>query len=166
MSLVGPNDSAEQRHSSAPEQTEALGAALGSALREGDLVLLSGPLGAGKTRFVAGLARALGSRGRVRSPSFTLVNEYAGETLRLYHLDLYRLEEVDSTGLGLDEMLDRGVVVVEWGERLPMADRVEALELEFALVSETERRITASGQGARGLELLEHWRHLRVGQDA
>jgi len=142
-------------------ETEALGAALAPGLEAGDVVVLSGPLGAGKTRFVAGLARGLGCKARVRSPSFTLVNEYRGR-LFLIHLDLYRVEAPDAEALGLEEQAERGVLVVEWGEKLPPVLRERALIVEFEVVSETERQLSARlARGrdvARAAALLEVWR--------
>ena len=157
MSEAAPA-TADVRRSHSPAQTEALGAALGAALATGDLLLLEGPLGAGKTRFVAGLARGMSARGRVRSPSFTLVNEYAMDERTFYHVDLYRLETVDAQALGLDEMLERGVVAVEWGDRLPKRTGQAALVLAFAFQGESERSIAARAVGPRGAELLGLWR--------
>ena len=142
--------------SEAPAETEGRGERLASALRLGDVVMLIGPLGAGKTRFVTGLARGLGAPGRVRSPSFGLVHEYTGP-LPLIHVDLYRLGEREAEGLGLDELLERGALVAEWGERLPVALRQEALELCFAITGPEQRTISARAAGARGAGLLEAW---------
>jgi tRNA threonylcarbamoyladenosine biosynthesis protein TsaE len=156
VSAAAPEDG-DVRRSGSPEATEALGAALGAALARGDLVLLSGPLGAGKTRFVKGLARGIGSGARVRSPSFTLVHEYSGPC-PLLHLDLYRLERAEALELGLDELLERGAVVVEWGERFPESITPEALELELSIAGEHARSLAARARGERGLELLSAWR--------
>lgn len=139
------------------EETERLGEALAPALRAGDVVTLRGPLGAGKTRFVAGLARGLAAAARVRSPTFTLVNEYPGR-INLVHLDLYRVEPGDVEGLGVDDYLEDGALVVEWGEKLPAARRADALMFGFAIASERERTISAGSAGARGAELLAAWR--------
>ncbi len=147
------------RVTSSVEDTEALGALLSGALEDGDVIVLAGPLGAGKTRFVAGLARGLRAPARVRSPSFTLLNEYRGDRL-LLHLDLYRLEPREVEGLGLEEQIERGVLVAEWGEKLPQAMRRDALTLRFEILSETGRAITARAAGARGLDLLSRWRAL------
>jgi tRNA threonylcarbamoyladenosine biosynthesis protein TsaE len=99
-------------------ETEAAGAALSGQLATGDLVLLVGPLGAGKTAFARGLARGLGSDAHVSSPTFQLLRIYSGR-VPLAHVDLFRLERsAELAGLGLDELLDRGIVVVEWGDRL------------------------------------------------
>jgi tRNA threonylcarbamoyladenosine biosynthesis protein TsaE len=104
-------------------ETEAAAERLGRSLRTGDLLLLTGPLGAGKTTFVRGLARGVGSAAHVSSPTFQLVRLYPGP-LQLAHVDLYRLESSSEiAGLGLDELLDQGVVAVEWGERLGLAGR-------------------------------------------
>lgn len=139
------------------EGTERLGESFGPALRAGDVVTLSGPLGAGKTRFVSGLARALSPGSRVRSPSFTLVNEIPGEPW-LFHLDLYRLErERDIEGLGLEEYAERGALVVEWGERLPAAWRSDALEIVIEPGDGDARVLQARANGPRGGELLERW---------
>lgn len=151
----------DRRVTNSAEDTEALGALLSGALEDGDVIVLAGPLGAGKTRFVAGLARGMGARARVRSPSFTLLNEYRGERL-LLHLDLYRLEPREVDGLGLEEQIERGVLVAEWGEKLPQALRRDALTLRFEILSETERAITARAAGARGLDLLSRWRALET----
>jgi tRNA threonylcarbamoyladenosine biosynthesis protein TsaE len=101
-------------------ETRAVAAALAADLRPGDLVLLHGDLGAGKTVFVKGLAEGLGlDPGGVTSPTFTLVHEYLGGRLPLLHLDLYRLTATDLDEVGLDsDQAARGVVVVEWAERL------------------------------------------------
>ena len=140
--------------------TERLGAALAPALRTGDVLALSGPLGAGKTRFVAGLVRALSPGAHVRSPSFTLVNEHAGP-LPVYHLDLYRLSHVrDIESLGLEEYAEQGVLVVEWGERLPHAWRENALEVVLVPGDGDARTFTAAGQGERGRALLAAWNAL------
>jgi tRNA threonylcarbamoyladenosine biosynthesis protein TsaE len=151
-----------RRVTSSVEQTERLGEGLAAGLVGGDVLVLSGPLGSGKTRFVAGLARGLGARSRVRSPSFTLLNEYRG-ALVLHHLDLYRLEAPEVDGLGLEELVEQGVLAAEWGEKLPAWLRAEALTLEFEVLSETERAITASAAGGRGGELLAVWETMPVG---
>ena len=114
-----------------PEETEAAGERMGRRLAAGDLLLLSGELGSGKTTFVRGLARGIGASGDVMSPTFQLVRVYAGP-VPLAHLDLYRLSGgADLRELGLDELLDEGAAVVEWGERLGrLAPRIvfEALD--------------------------------------
>ena len=106
--------------SHSPAETEALGEKFGRAAERGLVVALSGELGAGKTQFVRGLARGLGVTGRVHSPTFTLVNEYGGGRLKLFHLDLYRLETPQQIlNAGIEEYLSPdGVAVVEWAERI------------------------------------------------
>ncbi len=101
-----------------PEATEAAAAHLARHVRRGDLVLLKGEMGAGKTTFVRGLARGLGVSGDVMSPTFQLVRVYPGP-VQLGHVDLCRLTEAaEVADLGMDELLDDGAVVVEWGDRL------------------------------------------------
>jgi len=149
-----------ERRSGSVAETEALGEALAPHLEAGDVVALSGPLGAGKTRFVAGLARGLACKARVRSPSFTLVNEYRGRLL-LLHLDLYRVDTPAAEGLGIEEESERGVLVAEWGEKLPASLLERALTIEFDLASEHERTLTARAApgrlAARARALLEAW---------
>jgi tRNA threonylcarbamoyladenosine biosynthesis protein TsaE len=104
------------------QETFALGFDIGKQLSGGEIILLSGPLGAGKTLLVKGIAHALGvDEDDVSSPSFTLVNPYDGR-LRLYHIDLYRLDEGASAAhaVDLDELLsdERAVIVIEWAERM------------------------------------------------
>src|SRR5471032_2938915 len=110
--------------SHSPVETEALGEKLGRAAECGLVLALSGDLGAGKTQFVKGLARGLGISVRVHSPTFTLVNEYGGGRLKLFHLDLYRLETpAQILSAGVEEFLPPdGVSVIEWAERLPKAE--------------------------------------------
>jgi tRNA threonylcarbamoyladenosine biosynthesis protein TsaE len=101
-----------------PAETEAAGEQFGGRLAQGDLVLLEGDLGAGKTTFVRGVMRGVGSPAHVASPTFQLVRVYPGR-VQVAHVDLYRLEDGDGLAdLGLDELLDQGAVVVEWGDRL------------------------------------------------
>lgn len=111
---------AEGTHTTHGEtETAAVGRALAETLAAGDVVLLYGDLGAGKTAFVKGLAEGLGvPRDEVSSPTFTLVQEYRGGRLTLFHVDLYRLDdprEIDD--LGLDELAEAGVVAIEWAEK-------------------------------------------------
>ena len=126
------------RETSAPAETEAAGEELGRRLRAGDLVLLKGELGAGKTTFVRGMARGSGSAAPVASPTFQLVRIYPGR-LQLAHVDLYRLEKGDELrDLGLDELLDAGAVVVEWGERI---DSPTAALVSIEHLGDDRRRI-------------------------
>jgi tRNA threonylcarbamoyladenosine biosynthesis protein TsaE len=152
-----------RRVTTAVEETERLGETLAAALVAGDVLVLTGPLGSGKTRFVAGLARGLGAGSRVRSPSFTLLNEYRG-VFTLHHLDLYRLEGPELDGLGLEELVDEGALVVEWGEKLPAWLREEALTLVFEVLSEHERAVTATAARGRGAELFAVWERMPAGE--
>ena len=125
--------------------TEQLAEALASRLRPGDVILLSGPLGAGKTAFVRGLARGLGiDVDEVSSPTFTLLHEYSGGRLRLFHADLYRLGSGGAEDLGLEEAGVRdGVLAIEWPDRLthPFPN---AIDVTIAVVEETARDIRIS----------------------
>jgi tRNA threonylcarbamoyladenosine biosynthesis protein TsaE len=112
-----------------PAETEAAGERLGQRLRTGDMVLLKGELGAGKTTLVRGVARGVGSAALVASPTFQLVRTYPGR-VQLAHIDLYRIESPSELGdLGLEELLMQGAVVVEWGDRLEAPDAA-LIELE------------------------------------
>lgn len=107
--------------SNSPADTERVGMLLGERLRPGDVVLLSGELGAGKTTFVRGVARGAGSTADVASPTFQLVRVYPGR-VQVAHIDLYRVESsAELRDLGLEELAEQGAVVVEWGERLLVA---------------------------------------------
>ncbi|MFI5370226.1 MAG: tRNA (adenosine(37)-N6)-threonylcarbamoyltransferase complex ATPase subunit type 1 TsaE [Candidatus Eisenbacteria bacterium] len=154
--------SAPERTTHSAADTERLGEALAPALVTGDLVALVGELGAGKTRFVTGMGRGLACRARVRSPSFAIVNEYHGRLL-LLHLDLYRVETRDVDTLGLEEYRERGVVVVEWGDRLPAGHLADALVLTFVSHGGDTRWITATAGSGRGQELLGSWTRLETG---
>ena len=106
--------------SKGPEQTRDIGRSIGEAAQAGDVFLLAGTLGAGKTCLTQGIAEGLGVQGYVRSPTFVLTTQYEGR-LRLYHLDLYRIDApLEAWDLGLDEQLfGEGVCVVEWADRTP-----------------------------------------------
>ena len=118
----------EETTTSAAE-TEALGERLGARLKPGDLVLLAGPLGSGKTTFVRGMARGAGSDAQVQSPTFQLVRVYTGR-VQLAHVDLYRVKVAgELADLGLDELLDQGAMVIEWGDRLDVR-RAEVVTFE------------------------------------
>lgn len=103
------------------EETEALGAEFSKRLKPGDRVALVGELGGGKTCFVRGLARGLGERGYVKSPSFTIIHIYEGGRLPLYHIDLYRLGKIEEFAeAGLEEYVySEGVSVIEWADKIP-----------------------------------------------
>lgn len=113
-----PFDPIVSVETASPAQTRALAAALSGALVDGDLLVLTGDLGAGKTCFTQGLAAGLGIDDRVTSPTFTLANRYEGR-LVLNHVDLYRLDgPADVESLGLFELLEDGVTVIEWGDKI------------------------------------------------
>ncbi len=143
--------------STGPEATRALGKRLGELLEPGDVILLSGELGAGKTTFVQGLAGGLGFDGAVSSKSFVLLGEYPGR-LTLYHADLYRLQSPDEAfELGLEEISPYGVLVVEWPERAEDVLPRENLRVQFAVEDEEHRRLTFTAQGERACSILDRF---------
>lgn len=108
----------EQHTTNSEAETTAVARAFAPRLEPGDVLLIDGPLGAGKTAFVRGLAEGLGvSPDAVSSPTFTLIQEYDGGRLKLFHADLYRLTPIEASDLGLSETGDAGVLAVEWPDR-------------------------------------------------
>ena len=135
------------------EATARAGAQLAAALEGGDAVALIGDLGAGKTTFVAGLVAALGG-GAAASPTFSLVNEYRHGRLRVWHVDLYRLDkEAELVELGLDDLIGdkRGVVLVEWADKFDVMPP-DHLRIELSHIGDI-RRLVATGTGPRGTRL-------------
>jgi len=141
------------------EETRRIGERLGRVLRKGDVVLLSGDLGTGKTCFTQGIGRGLGCTAQVNSPSFVLMNEYSGRE-QLYHVDLYRIEDVEELDdLGLWDYAEKGVLVIEWPERgadlLPGDGLV--IELRYGDI-DRQRKLRFLPRGPRGEELVESLR--------
>ena len=126
-----------------PEETEALGARLARALGPGAVVAFTGDLGAGKTAFVRGLARGLGIPDRVTSPTFTIVNEYEGGRLPLFHFDLYRLGCADELfDIGWEDYLARGgVCAVEWSERMEELLEPGTVRVDLRRGEDEDRRV-------------------------
>ncbi|MFS0645788.1 tRNA (adenosine(37)-N6)-threonylcarbamoyltransferase complex ATPase subunit type 1 TsaE [Siminovitchia sp. 179-K 8D1 HS] len=145
-----------------PEKTFAIGEKLGRLLEAGDVILLEGGLGAGKTTFTKGLAAGLGVRKTVNSPTFTIIKEYEGR-LPLYHMDVYRLED-SFEDLGFDEYFDGdGVTVVEWArfikEQLPQ----ERLAVELHHLDGQNRKIVFKPCGSRYEALCKEFFHENPG---
>ena len=135
-----------------PEQTEAVGAALGKRLNPGAVIAYQGDLGAGKTAFTRGVACGLGAKESVTSPTYTIVNEYLSGKYPLFHFDMYRLASSDDLfDIGWEDYLDRGgVCAVEWSENV--ADAMEgAILVTIEKLGEDSRRITIEG----GAELAD-----------
>lgn len=129
-----------------PEETEKIGEALAKSLQPGTILAYRGDLGAGKTAFTRGLARGLGCKETVTSPTYTIVNEYLGGRLPLFHFDMYRLASSDDLwDIGWEDYLDReGVCAVEWSENVQDAME-DAITVTIEKLGETTRRITIEG---------------------
>jgi tRNA threonylcarbamoyladenosine biosynthesis protein TsaE len=139
--------------SNSPEETLQIGKSLGSSLEAGDIILLFGDLGAGKTRFTQGVCYGLGldKDYYIRSPTFTLINEYSGK-FPIYHIDLYRIDNREEIySLGLEEILfNRGVTIIEWAEKLLTSSKQdnllfniqERIEINIKIISDSQREFT------------------------
>ena len=130
-------------NSDSPERTAAAGAGYARAARAGDVIALTGDLGAGKTQFVKGFVAGMGSDAEVTSPTFTLIHEYTGGRLPVYHFDFYRLETAGEVArLGLDEYLfGDGVCIIEWADRFPGLLPPTARWIALEVRGENERAI-------------------------
>ncbi|MEZ5405173.1 MAG: tRNA (adenosine(37)-N6)-threonylcarbamoyltransferase complex ATPase subunit type 1 TsaE [Verrucomicrobiia bacterium] len=126
--------------SNSESETIAIGVQLSQRLKQGDIVALSGEMGAGKTYFVKGIAEGLGFSGEVTSPTFTLLHEYRGGRLPLWHADWYRIQfrrEIDF--LGLDDVLQEGILVMEWPEKI---EATPTFHVKIEIQNETQRKIS------------------------
>jgi tRNA threonylcarbamoyladenosine biosynthesis protein TsaE len=145
----------QQIISNSPEDTQRLGKRLGELAQVGDVFLLVGRLGTGKTCLTQGIARGLGIEGGATSPSFVIVKEYYGR-LPLYHIDLYRLDQTEEVlELGLDEYLyGNGICVVEWAEKGLNVLPQEHLLIKLEHISENKRRLSFEPEGEHHLNLV------------
>ena len=141
--------------SSSADETRRIGEALGGLLEVGDVVLLSGQLGAGKTVFVQGLATGLGYEGTVSSKSFVLLGQYEGK-ITLFHADLYRLDQPEQVeDLALDELIADGAVAIEWPERAGSRLPEEHLLVQFEIDSAESRTLSLDPKGQRAVRLRD-----------
>ncbi len=151
--------------SRSPEQTRRLGSRIGSLLTPGDLICLSGDLGAGKTTFVQGIAHGWESVDNVSSPTFVIVNEYhrkTGETL--FHMDAYRLENsMEAFDLDLDRMLEQGALLVEWAERIKDALPDNALWIKMSWMADEQRGLWFTATSPRSQALMDEFKKKVVG---
>ena len=146
------------------QETQALGAALAPFLRPGDVISLSGDLGAGKTCFTQGLARGMGITERITSPTFNLIKEY-GNSIPLYHFDVYRLHDPsDLYELGFEEYFyGNGVTVIEWGDKIESLLPRTHLRIEFKrLIEEEGRELKISFGEVRWEQTIKDWLDVRT----
>lgn len=143
------------------DQTRAVAAAVAALAGDGDLIVLVGDLGAGKTHFTQGFARARGVSDRVTSPTFTLANRYVGD-LTINHLDAYRVEQfTEAEDLALPELLEDGVTLIEWGDNLTPVLPLDRLEVRILLgAGDDDRRLEFRGVGP---SWAERWVDLERG---
>ncbi|MDL2228919.1 tRNA (adenosine(37)-N6)-threonylcarbamoyltransferase complex ATPase subunit type 1 TsaE [Treponema sp. OttesenSCG-928-L16] len=144
--MTKPEASLAEFASASPEDTLRIGEIIGKRLRPGNILALTGGLGAGKTCFSKGIAKALGVEEEITSPTYTIINEYQGR-LTFYHIDAYRLSgDEDFAALGAEELLyGEGISLIEWSERIPNSIPPEALTVEFEIQEGNKRRIRITG---------------------
>jgi tRNA threonylcarbamoyladenosine biosynthesis protein TsaE len=141
-------------YSNGPEQTERLAQALSAYLDQGALVALDGDLGAGKTTFSQAIARGLGVTDTVNSPTFTIIKEYQGRVLPFYHMDVYRITEMEAEELGFDEYFyGEGVTIVEWASRIETILPEERLAIYIENAGPEERSFQLVPSGGK----YENW---------
>ena len=147
------------RKTTSSEATKPLAVTLAPYLHAGDVIVLTGDLGAGKTQFVQGVAAGLGVRDQVTSPTFNILLTYPGGTLPLYHFDLYRLDSADQLeDTGYYETIDAdGASFIEWGEKFPESLPYGYLEVCISVDSEGNRSVEAHAYGDRSRQLLFLW---------
>lgn len=147
------------RKTTTTQATKQLASTLAPYLRAGDVIVLSGDLGAGKTQFVQGVAAGLGVRDQVTSPTFNILLEYRDGALPLYHFDLYRLEEADELeDIGYYETIDGdGASFVEWGEKFPEALPYGYLDITLTTDPDGNRHVCVHSIGDRARQLLFVW---------
>jgi tRNA threonylcarbamoyladenosine biosynthesis protein TsaE len=158
MPILAPNSM--EIISRSPEQTRRVGMRLGALLKTGDVLGLTGDLGAGKTTLVQGIAAGWGSQDLANSPTFVLVNVYRrADGCRLFHLDAYRLSgPAEAEDLDLDTLLESGPLVIEWAERIKPVLPGECIWVTLTYVDEKQRDITFTSYGARCEGLLAAFR--------
>jgi tRNA threonylcarbamoyladenosine biosynthesis protein TsaE len=125
-----------------PRETSILGKKFATALKSGDIVFLKGDLGSGKTTFTQGVVKAFGNKGFARSSSFMLINEYNADSIKLFHIDLYRLKPLSVWDIGIEEYLYSGnISLIEWADRLVGAENENRWNVEIENTTGTERKI-------------------------
>ena len=153
--------------SHSPAQTGRISARLATLLRAGDVLCLEGELGTGKTCFVQGMGQGLNVKAPVRSPSFTLINEYPAPSPcpPLYHIDLYRIESVEAAlAIGIEEYLyGEGICVIEWAERVRRILPPDCLWITLRHLNETKRNLMMQANGERYEILIQQFRELAFG---
>ena len=146
----------KQQYSNSPKQTLIIGKEIGSHSHPNDLILLSGPIGAGKTCLAQGIASGLGFTDYVHSPTFVLVHKYQG-FLTMYHMDLYRIDDpLEVIDLGLDEYFSsNSVCVIEWADKYQHLLPTDNLSIDIQISDKNKRIINLSATGTRYTELIE-----------
>ena len=144
-------------HTSSREETLQLAHVCAHALRGGEIIFLRGPIGAGKTVFVKGIAAALGLKSSPTSASFSLMKEYKNKKYRLFHIDLFRLEEGEVFNLGFEEMLEdeNAIILAEWPDPIARMLPQDRLEMNFVLHEGDKRSIELLSSGPVSARLLE-----------